>query len=200
MTEAEWLAQRDPKPLLKYLRRRWPRRKVRLFVSEALWPLFERFFRPDELAALPSEFDLWAEGRERSRQPTPVLDTGLSLLAEVTGFPIDLARLFWDPDWLDAHRLVDRAELSDRRHYAAVLHDLAGNPFRPAEFDPSWRTDDAVALARQMYDSRDFAAMPILADALQDAGCDSADILGHCRDVRQPHVRGCWVVDLVLRK
>jgi hypothetical protein len=48
-----------------------------------------------------------------------------------------------------------------------------------------------------MYNRRDFTAMPILADALQDAGCDDADILTHCRG-DGPHVRGCWVVDLVL--
>ena len=51
-----------------------------------------------------------------------------------------------------------------------------------------------------MYESRDFAAMPILADALQDAGCDNPDLLAHCRDPQQVHVRGCWVVDLVLGK
>jgi hypothetical protein len=51
-----------------------------------------------------------------------------------------------------------------------------------------------------MYESRKFGAMPILADALQDAGCDSEDILHHCRDNDQLHVRGCWVVDLVLGK
>ena len=55
-------------------------------------------------------------------------------------------------------------------------------------------------LARGMYDSRDFSAMPILADALQDAGCDNDDILNHCRDASGVHVRGCWVVDLVLGK
>ncbi len=64
----------------------------------------------------------------------------------------------------------------------------SGNPFRPVTFSPSWRTDTTLALARQMYaDSRDFGAMPILADALQDAGCDSADILTHCRG-DGPHV------------
>ena len=65
---------------------------------------------------------------------------------------------------------------------------------------PAWRTDTVIALARQMYESRDFSAMPILADALQDAGCDSPDILDHCRDPHATHVRGCWVVDLVLGK
>ena len=51
-----------------------------------------------------------------------------------------------------------------------------------------------------MYETRDFSAMPILADALQDAGCDNDDVLNHCRDAKQVHVRGCWVVDLVLGK
>ena len=81
-----------------------------------------------------------------------------------------------------------------------LFRDIFGNPFRPVAFDKAWRTDTAVSLAKQMYDSRDFGAMPILADALQDAGCDNEDILSHCRDTAQQHVRGCWGVDLVLGK
>jgi hypothetical protein len=65
--------------------------------------------------------------------------------------------------------------------------------------EPAWLTSTVVTLARQMYEARDFGAMPILADALQDAGCDNDDILTHCR-VPGPHVRGCWVLDLVLGK
>jgi hypothetical protein len=65
--------------------------------------------------------------------------------------------------------------------------------------DPSWLTSTVRSLASQMYESRDFGVMPILADALQDAGCDSAEVLDHCRGPG-PHVRGCWVVDLVLGK
>ncbi len=78
--------------------------------------------------------------------------------------------------------------------------DVFGNPARPVVFDPTWQTDTAVSLAKYMYESRDFSPMPILADALQDAGCDSEDVLNHCRDEKQMHVRGCWVVDLVLGK
>ena len=80
------------------------------------------------------------------------------------------------------------------------VRDIFGNPFRPVAFDAAWRTSTATALAQTMYESRDFGAMPILADALQDAGCDSDDILSHCRDPHATHVRGCWVVDLVLGK
>jgi len=80
-----------------------------------------------------------------------------------------------------------------------LLRDVFGNPFRPVPYSREWHTSTAVAIAKGMYDSRDFSAMPILADALQDAGCDNSDILDHCRGPG-PHVRGCWVVDLVLGK
>ncbi len=82
----------------------------------------------------------------------------------------------------------------------ALLLEIFGNPFRKVKFDTKWRTDTVLSLARTMYDSRDFSAMPILADALQDAGCDSDDTLNHCRDADGKHYRGCWVVDLVLGK
>jgi hypothetical protein len=91
------------------------------------------------------------------------------------------------------------AKSAEHAVQAAILRDIFGNPFRPVAFDPTWRTDTAASLARQMYDAREFSAMPILADALQDAGCDSDDILNHCRG-EGPHVRGCWVCDLVLGK
>ena len=86
------------------------------------------------------------------------------------------------------------------RVMANVIREVSGNPFRPVAFDPTWRSDTVVLLARQMYEARDFSAMPILADALQDAGCENEDILRHCRDAAQVHVRGCWVCDAVLGK
>jgi hypothetical protein len=79
------------------------------------------------------------------------------------------------------------------------LRDVFGNPFRPVTLDPAWRTANVVSLARAIYDERAFDRMPILADALEDAGCTSADVLEHCRRPGE-HVRGCWVVDLVLGK
>jgi hypothetical protein len=93
----------------------------------------------------------------------------------------------------------DSLDAEESAHQAQFLRDIFGNPFRPPVFSPSWRTDTAVALARQAYDSRDFSILPILADALEEAGSESEDILAHCRGPG-PHVRGCWVVDLVLGK
>lgn len=103
--------------------------------------------------------------------------------------------------WARSKRLAGRpAAKRERVTCLGLLRCVAGNPFRPVAFDPEWRTSTAVLLAKQMYESRDFSTMPILADALQDAGCDNADILTHCRDESLTHVRGCWVVDLVLGK
>ena len=82
---------------------------------------------------------------------------------------------------------------------SALTRDIFGNPFRPVAFEPEWRTSNVVSLSQGMYESRDFSIMPILGDALQDAGCEHPDILTHCRG-NGPHVRGCWVVDLVLGK
>jgi hypothetical protein len=81
--------------------------------------------------------------------------------------------------------------------FAEVFDDLEPHELL---FLAEWRTDTAVSLARTMYEAREFSAMPILADALQDAGCDHDDVLNHCRVLNQVHVRGCWVVDLVLGK
>jgi hypothetical protein len=93
-----------------------------------------------------------------------------------------------------------------KRHTAEVqaqcnlLRDVFGNPFRPVAFDPAWRTSDVLLLARGIYEERAFDRMPILADALQDAGCDNDDILSHLREANATHVRGCWALDLVLEK
>jgi hypothetical protein len=111
------------------------------------------------------------------------------------------------PEWLDILHTLNTlwpalgvgSEEEAETHHARLIRDVFPNPARPVAIDPAWRTADAVALARGMYESRDFAAMPILADALQDAGCDDEQLLGHCRGPG-PHVRGCWVVDLVLGK
>jgi hypothetical protein len=84
--------------------------------------------------------------------------------------------------------------------FLVLLRDVVGPlPFRKTAMKPTWLTSDVTALARTMYETREFSAMPILADALQDAGCDSNAILDHCRGPG-PHVRGCWVVDLILGK
>jgi hypothetical protein len=89
--------------------------------------------------------------------------------------------------------------MAEVKEQGKLLRDLLGNSFHPVSFDPSWRTSDVMALARGMYESRDFGAMPMLADALEAAGCHDTEVLLHCHGPG-PHARGCWLVDLVLAK
>ncbi|MBY0458695.1 MAG: hypothetical protein K2V38_15255 [Gemmataceae bacterium] len=73
------------------------------------------------------------------------------------------------------------------------------NPFLPLAWQPDWCTQTVRSLAAHIGATRDFGAMPILADALQDAGCEDEQVLRHCREERA-HARGCWVLDAILGK
>jgi hypothetical protein len=92
---------------------------------------------------------------------------------------------------------------ADCKPLVEFLHDIFGLlSFRPVTIAPSslvWNDGTVVTLAKAIYEDRAFDRLPILADALEDAGCTDADILAHCRQPG-PHVRGCWVVDLLLGK
>jgi hypothetical protein len=96
-----------------------------------------------------------------------------------------------------------KARRAERATQASLLRCVFGNPFRPhAAVDPAvraWQGGTVARLAQAIYDDRAFDRMPELADALEEAGCDDADILDHCRQPGE-HVRGCWVLDLILGK
>jgi hypothetical protein len=96
-------------------------------------------------------------------------------------------------------RLYTIEATCEERIVAAIIRDVVGNPFRPVAVDPFWLTPSVVAVAQSIYEDRRFEDMPILADALEEAGCHDADILAHCRS-EGPHFRGCWAVDLLLGK
>jgi hypothetical protein len=85
----------------------------------------------------------------------------------------------------------------EHEQQGCLLRDIVGNPFRPVRFEDRWRDRNASACARAIYEERAFDRLPILADALEDAGCAEPAILEHCREQRQ-HVRGCWVLDSCL--
>jgi hypothetical protein len=85
---------------------------------------------------------------------------------------------------------------------ANLLREILGGPFRPVTLDPAWLAwnDGTVPkLAQAIYGNRAFDRLPVLADALEEAGCTNADLLAHCRGPG-PHHRGCWAVDLILAK
>jgi hypothetical protein len=89
-------------------------------------------------------------------------------------------------------------ELAIQIFHCDFIRDIFGPlPFRPVVLDPRWRTSTVIDLATAIYEEIAFDRLPILSDALMDAGCDSDEMIKHCRS-DWPHVRGCWVVDLCL--
>jgi hypothetical protein len=91
------------------------------------------------------------------------------------------------------------AEARERERQCRLLREIVGNPFRPVSADPSWlswREGTIPIIAEGIYEERAFDRLPILADALEDAGCTNEDVLNHCREPGE-HTRGCWVVDLL---
>jgi hypothetical protein len=98
---------------------------------------------------------------------------------------------------------LDRSPFEvSRMQWSDALRDIAGNPFHEYALHPDWLDANdriAAALAETAYDERAFESLPILADALEDAGCDIAAVLDHLRGPG-PHFRGCWALDLILGK
>jgi hypothetical protein len=129
----------------------------------------------------------------------------LRLGRSVAGFASHLitqhAEAAWvrDVDSPERREAGRAAALVEGQAQAGLIRDIFGNPFRAVALDPSWLTSTVVSLAEGIYADRAFDRLPILADALQDAGCEVAEVLDHCRGPG-PHARGCWVVDLVLGK
>jgi hypothetical protein len=105
------------------------------------------------------------------------------------------------PDETDqaAHQAYEQGRHGAFAAQCDLIRDVFGNPFRPVAVHYGWITATVVRLARGIYEGGAFDRLPILADALEEAGCDNAAVLAHCRG-EGPHVRGCWVLDLLLGK
>lgn len=220
MTRDDWLVCGDPALMLGFLRDRATDRKLRLFAcawGRDVWRHLpdersreaiitaERFADgvatfADLLAAHRDAADVVNEiplsvGRRRDGISRRQADRnwGAKAAAEV-------ARHAADPAWdaRTAARVVAWNKGAIRYALSNHLRDIF-NPFRFAPFDPAWLTSTVIAMAGYAFDSGDFGAMPILADALQDAGCEDEEVLTHCRG-ESVHVRGCWVLDAVLGK
>jgi hypothetical protein len=217
MMEQEWLACTDPRPMLESLRGREHDRKRRLFAAASARRVAHLL--PAMAGAAIGAAEAFADGRIDKAKLNEVFTAAEAAARRARSdrsahFVVrDVARLSakhscWYVAWDAAYVGDDMpgGREGEWKCQAALLHDIFGNPFRPAAVNPGWRTPQAVALAQAVYDQRempagtlDLARLAVLADALEDAGCTDFDILNHCR---RPgvHVRGCWVVDLLLDK
>jgi hypothetical protein len=221
MTEAEWLAATSPGEMLRYVDADAGGRQAYLFSAACLrriWHLLPGPKSQSVAVALERRADGigdWAaveEAREAAKEEGHAFETSerrhprarrhssvYAARAAAEWSPVFIAEIAAEAIASAHEGTADAISTPEERVQSVILRDIFGNPFRPVVFSPEWRTDTAILLARGMYESRDFSAMPILADALQDTGCDHAEILSHCRGPG-PHVRGCCVVDLVLGK
>jgi hypothetical protein len=96
-----------------------------------------------------------------------------------------------------AREAQEEAETEERRAQADLLRCLFGNPFRRVSIEPLWRTSDVLAVARGIDEERAFERLPLLGDALEDAGCTDEQVLGHCRGGGL-HAPGCFLVEGLL--
>lgn len=222
MTEAEWLACDDSDRMVRLLyHTEASGRKYRLFACAAV-RMVERgewgVELDERVRAILAVAERFADGRATERERVAALRSTAKLVREHgTGF-FSAARHTVEKDgWGPAARAryMVAYELSRTGHehqrgalygrasaaLANVLRECFGSlHLRPLAFDPAWRTSDVVALATGIYEENAFDRMPILADALQDAGCACEDVLAHCRGANAAHVRGCWALDLVVGK
>jgi hypothetical protein len=226
MTEDEWLACTDPREMLEALQvdGLLPERKARLFAvacCRRIWPLLgkgparravevaERYADgradDDELAGAASDADVAPGGTslpevalEQAVRSALFLDAGSAAYYAAFGACCRDGGGGFVPllGAVDAEQAIQ----------SEMLRDLCCNPFHLITLFRTWQTPEVVALAQAAYDERelpagtlDTARLAVLADALEEAGCDQADLLAHLRGPG-PHVRGCWAVDLILGK
>jgi hypothetical protein len=217
MTEAEWLACADPEEMLEFLRGRGSDRKLRLFAVGCCKRINDLLTDNGRLAVLAAE--QFADNRI-SRQELHAAWAAVGFPKVPPGrYAASAARASacspgYDGTPHAAASAVNAvaygagghdtaafktAEITEQSWQAVLLRCIFGNPLRPVSLNPAWRTPTVSQLAQAIYADRAFERLPILADALEEAGCTDAEVLGHCRGGGE-HARGCWALDLVLGK
>jgi hypothetical protein len=216
LNEAEWLACTYPGTMIDFLGAKASDRKMRLWLvacCRRVWHLIpagpcrnvlavaESFAdREATLERLVAAYNLaWSHIPDDSHPSVVVSERAAAEAAAYAAFPgkpiktAEIAALAPDP-WSELRKEAERAA------QAAILREIFGDlPFQRPAVDPSWLTPNVVTMAQNIYAEKGFDPMPVLGDALEDAGCNDAGILVHCRRA-EGHVRGCWVVDLLLGK
>jgi hypothetical protein len=202
MTENEWLNCTEPKPMLELLRGKASERRLRLFACaccRTFWSFLPDLRSREAVEAAERYADGVIKRPELQRASGRASNATLSRRARFAMMTTSVPLL----DLLGVERVTDL--IADK---AALwfIRDIFSNSFRPVTIHPDCLTPTVTDLAIAAYEERslpsgelDTTRLAILADALEESGCDNADILTHLRGPG-PHVRGCWVVDLLLAK
>lgn len=217
MIEQEWMRCNDPDVMLLFLKGKDTDRKMRLFATACCRRVWHRLDEPSRHAIEVAE--RYVEGQSGEDERTTARrgareamsdsprgadgDTAWALRGELVALTVADQVSAYLLTWLFNERVQKMnptGESTERTHQAAILRDLYGPLlFRSMKINPKWLTTTVIDLAKSIYEEKAFDRLPILADALQDAECDHSELLNHCRSEGQ-HVRGCWVVDLILGK
>jgi hypothetical protein len=230
MTEEEWLASSNPDAMLRILGEGANTRKMQLFTCACcrrIWRLIrdERSRRAIEVAedfadnrideaqfqqavcaaheadeVTISAYEQAKDEHERNEVYPAIVGARAASIALLgpdldDDVPPSFAAAGAASFARDGYATTEAAE----KDQAWLLREIFGNLFRSITLGRAWLTSSVVAVAQAIYEDKAFNQLPILADALEDAGCTNADILAHCRE-RGVHVRGCWVLDLLLDK
>jgi hypothetical protein len=228
MNEMEWLTGTDPAAMLDWLEGKVSDRKLRLFAcacARRYWHLL-RYPPPRQGIEAAEQFADGlmgpsaleeARGRaELSAGDAPYLEAFayLAALATTEELALDAARNARESarqmavreaanevlPYEDEAQIDAEASAQECRAQCELIRDVFGNPFRPIHLDRywlDWNGGFIACMARQIYEERRFQELPYLADALMDAGCGNEILLRHLH-VPQGHMRGCWVLDLLL--
>jgi hypothetical protein len=202
MTEAEWLSCTDPAPMLAFLRGKARDRKLHLFILSCYRRYW--FFRFNDIAQRAAEvLERYADNtataeelKKTRRGPEMNWMRFKDLIRAATTMSEHVA----------SHQGQPSAYTAERSLQSSYLRDIFPFPFHSVSLDSRWLAPPVRSMATAAYEERalpsgelDTTRLSVLADALEDAGCSSADLLAHLRSPG-PHVRGCWAVDTILDK
>jgi hypothetical protein len=214
--EEQWLSwDHDPADLVRYASPLTSPRKVRLFYCACVRRVWDQLTDRRSRDAVEAS-ELFADGLITPQRLLDARQGGHSAWYEIASRSLHSAEdraaaaafmcanedLVYASGVLWSTANASGNEVVEYSAQAALLREIVGNPFRPTTIPVvvlAWNIQTVSRIAHSIYEERAFSRFPVLADALEDAGCDNAEILAHCRGPG-PHVRGCWVVDLILGK
>jgi hypothetical protein len=210
MTEVEWLSCTEPEPMLEHLRGKTSARKMRLFAcgcARLLWPELTdvRSRLAVQVAERYADGEATAEELRTAYEAAPGGQPALNVatsaaVSDAIFSPAYVAHHFQAAAAAKVRKAVARTARAAGRPLCQLLRELVGNPFRPTACDPAWlRWDDGIVVkfAEVIYEGRRWDELPMLADALEEAGVDDRGALDHLRGPGS-HARGCHVVDALL--
>jgi hypothetical protein len=207
VTEADWLGGGDLVALVKHLRGRASERKLRLFACACCRRLWHLLGDARSRAAVEMA-ERYADGLATEVELAAVhVEAGAAVPAQPASWSAASHAAYLAFVTAAAHAPYAARQVAGGVPWGAgarreLLREVIGNPFRPARLDPAWLCWDAGTvrrLALGIYEERAFERLPVLGDALEEAGCADETLLAHCRGGAL-HVRGCWLVDLLLGK